>query len=156
MPTLGVSLLSRLNDSGECARSVDHAHVVCRRLRLGAYLHVTAPKKQCGKSRLLEVLAAVVNRPWFTGRVTAAVLARKVDQDKPTLLPDEMDAAVGSGDEYAEMLRNILNVGFMRNGKVSICVGKGGDISYRDLTCFGLKALRVLARFQTRSPTVAS
>jgi hypothetical protein len=104
------------------------------------YLHVTAPEKQCGKSRLLEVLAAVVNRPWFTGRVTAAVLARKVDQDKPTLLLDEMDAAVGSGDEYAEAVRGILNVGFMRNGKVSICVGKGADISFRDLTCFGPKA----------------
>lgn len=104
------------------------------------YLHVTAPEKQCGKSRLLEVLASVVNRPWFTGRVTAAVLARKVDQDKPTLLLDEMDAAVGSGDEYAEAVRGILNVGFMRNGKVSICVGKGADISFRDLTCFGPKA----------------
>ncbi|RZU43459.1 DUF3631 domain-containing protein [Edaphobacter modestus] len=110
------------------------------------YLHVTAPEKQCGKSRLLEVLAAVVKTPWFTGRVTAAVLARKVDQDKPTLLLDEMDAAAGSGDEYMEAVRNILNVGYTRNGKTSICVGKGAEIGYRDLSCFGPKAFASIGK----------
>jgi hypothetical protein len=104
------------------------------------YLHITSAEKQSGKTRVLEVLNAVVNRPWFTGRVTAAVLARKVDQDKPTLLLDEIDAAIGSGDEYMEAVRCILNSGFLRNGKVSICVGKGADISFRDLSCFGPKA----------------
>ena len=104
------------------------------------YLHVTSAEKQSGKTLVLEVLNAVVNRPWFTSRVTAAVLARKVDQDKPTLLLDEMDAAMGSGDEYMETVRGILNSGFSRNGKVSICVGKGADLSFRDLSCFGPKA----------------
>lgn len=104
------------------------------------YLHITSAEKQSGKTRVLEVLNAVVNRPWFTGRVTAAVLARKVDQEKPTLLLDEIDAAMGSGDEYTEAVRGILNSGFSRNGKVSVCVGKGAEVTFRDLSCFGPKA----------------
>src|SRR5215469_496369 len=60
------------------------------------YLAVTSAEKQSGKTRLLEVLSTIVAEPWFTGRVTAAVLVRKVDDKKPTLLLDESDAAFGS------------------------------------------------------------
>ena len=37
-----------------------------------AYLAIKSPLPECGKTRLLEVLEALVHRPWLTGRVTAA------------------------------------------------------------------------------------
>ena len=41
------------------------------------YLSITSVEKESGKTRTLEVLDELVARPWLTGRVTAAVLARK-------------------------------------------------------------------------------
>ena len=40
------------------------------------YLNVTSAVKQCGKTRLLEVLEPIVPSPWLTGRVSATVLVR--------------------------------------------------------------------------------
>jgi|GEM_PF-2551128 len=105
------------------------------------YLQITSPEKQCGKTRLLEVLVLMVKRPWFTGRVTSAVLARKVDKDEPTLLLDESDAAFGGDKEYAETLRGILNTGHRRGGKYSVCTGQGANISFTDLSTFCPKAI---------------
>lgn len=105
------------------------------------YLSITSPEKRSGKTRLLEVLEQIVARPWLTGRITPAVLARKVDAEAPTLLLDESDAAFKSDKEYAETLRGILNSGHRRGGSTSCCVGQGANISYRDFSTFGAKAI---------------
>jgi hypothetical protein len=105
------------------------------------YLAITSAEKQCGKSRLLEVLQTLVAEPWFTGRVTAAVLVRKIDAKGPTLLLDESDAAFGSEKDYAEALRGILNTGHRRGGVASLCVGKGAEIGYKDFSTFSPKAI---------------
>ncbi|BAQ35234.1 hypothetical protein UCH007_12760 [Dehalococcoides sp. UCH007] len=105
------------------------------------YLNIYSAEKRSGKTRLLEVLEVLVARPWFTGRVTSAVLARKVDAECPTLLLDESDAAFKGEKEYSETLRGLLNTGFRRGGKSSVCVGKGVDISYKDLSTFCPKAI---------------
>jgi len=73
------------------------------------YLAITSAEKQSGKTRLLEVFLTLVANPWFTGRVTAAVLTRKIDVERPTLLLDESDAAFNGEKEYAEALRGVLN-----------------------------------------------
>ena len=105
------------------------------------YLHITAPEKGCGKTRLLEVLRAIVYKPWFTGRVTAGALVRKIAKDKPSLLLDESDAAFRGDVIYTEALRGILNSGYSRSGYSSLCVGKGTEVSTVDFSCFGPKAL---------------
>ena len=105
------------------------------------YLAITSAEKQCGKSRLLEVLQVLVANPWMTGRVTAAILIRKIDAEQPTLLLDESDAAFAGEKEYAETLRGILNSGHRSSGKASCCVGKGADISYKDFRTFCPKAI---------------
>lgn len=105
------------------------------------YLAVNSPEKQSGKTRLLEVLRLLVFRAWFTGRVTAAVLTRKIDAEHPTLLLDESDAAFAGEKEYAEALRGILNTGYRRGGATSCCVGKGADIGYKDFSTFCPKAI---------------
>jgi hypothetical protein len=105
------------------------------------YLAVTSAEKQSGKTRLLEVLETLVASPWLTGRVTAAVLYRKIDSLAPTLLLDESDAAFGSEKEYAEALRGILNTGHRRGGQSSCCTGQGANISFKDFSTFCPKAI---------------
>lgn len=111
------------------------------------YLHITSPLPECGKSRLLEILETLVCNPWMTGRVTAAVLMRKIDKEHPTLLLDESDAAFNGADEqYSEALRGMLNLGFHRRGKASVCVGQGANIGYKDFSVFGPKCIAGIGR----------
>lgn len=105
------------------------------------YLAISSAEKRSGKTRLLEVLELLVARPWLTGRVTAAVLARKVDAERPTLLLDESDAAFKGDKDYAEALRGLLNTGHRRGGKSTVCVGQGAELSYKDFSTFGPKAI---------------
>ena len=110
------------------------------------YLDISSATKQCGKTRLLEVLDLLVNDPWFTGRATAAVLVRKIDGERPTLLLDESDPAFKGEKEYAETLRGVLNTGYKRNGRSSMCVGQGAAISYKDFSTFCPKAIAGLGK----------
>lgn len=105
------------------------------------YLAITSAEKQSGKTRLLEVSEPLVANPWLTGRVSAAVLIRKVDAEHPTLLLDESDAAFGGEKEYAETLRGVLNTGHRSSGRTSCCVGQGANISYKDFSTFCPKAI---------------
>ena len=117
-----------------------HTHAIDA-AECSAYLHVTAATKRAGKTRLLEVLELVVARPWLTGRASAAVLVRKMDAEQPTLLLDESDAAFKADSEYSEALRGILNSGYRRSGKSFLCVGQGANITYKDFSTFGAKAI---------------
>lgn len=119
---------------------VAHTHAIAA-AECTPYLQVTSATKRAGKTRLLEVLEPLVARPWLTGRTSAAVLVRKTDNEHPTLLLDESDAAFNGDREYAEALRGILNTGYRRSGRVSLCVGQGGKIEYRDFSTFGCKAI---------------
>jgi hypothetical protein len=116
------------------------------------YLSITSAEKASGKTRLLEVLEKLVARPWLTGHVTAASLVRKVARDAPALLLDESDAAWAERD-YAEALRGVLNSGYRRGGKASVCVKNGGDWDVRDFPTFCPKAI---AGIGTLPDTVAS
>ncbi|MBA2691486.1 MAG: DUF3631 domain-containing protein [Rubrobacter sp.] len=110
------------------------------------YLNIKSAEKRSGKTRLLEVLALLTANPWLTGRVTSAVLVRKVAAERPTLLLDESDAAFGADKEYAETLRGVLNAGFRRGGVASLCVGQGTGITYEDFAVFGPKAIAGIGR----------
>ena len=105
------------------------------------YLSVSSAEKRSGKTRLLEVSRLVVARPWFTGRVSAAALVRKVDKERPTLLLDESDAAFGGEKDYAEALRGLLNTGHRVDGTASLCTGKGAAMDVRDFSTFCPKAI---------------
>ncbi len=105
------------------------------------YLAITSAEKQCGKTRLLEMTDLLVANPWLTGKVSAAVLIRKIDSEQPTLLLDESDAAFAGEREYAEALRGVLNTGHRRGGKASCCVGQGTAITFKDFSTFSPKAI---------------
>jgi Protein of unknown function (DUF3631) len=105
------------------------------------YLSVTSAEKESGKTRFLEVHELLVARPWLTGRTTAAVLPRKIEAERPTLLLDESDAAFRGDREYAEALRGVLNSGHRRGGKTTVCVGQGAEIGFKDFSTFCPKAI---------------
>lgn len=140
------------SQADELALWVMHTHAIDA-ADATPYQQINSAEKESGKTRLLEVLDLVVARPWLTGRVTSAVLARKVDAERPTLLLDESDAAFNGEKEYAETLRGILNTGYLRGGKSSICVGQGTGITYKDLGTFSPKAI---AGLDALPDTVAS
>jgi hypothetical protein len=105
------------------------------------YLAVTSAEMRSGKTRLLEILELLVRSPWRTGRVTSAVLARKIENDTPTLLLDEWDAAARGSQESTETLRGILNAGHRRNGKVSVCGPKSAGYQPTDFRVFCPKVI---------------
>lgn len=87
------------------------------------YLDVTSATKRAGKTRLLELLALLVARPWSVVEASEAVLFRKVDRDRPTLLVDEVDATFGKDSKVTEGLRAIYNAGYRIGATVPRCVG---------------------------------
>jgi hypothetical protein len=115
------------------------------------YLHITAPEKGCGKSRLLETLEPIVYHPCKTGGMTAAALVRTVDKERPTLLLDEIDVAFGGNQDMAEAVRGILNEGFRRGGNLRKCVGNSHDV--QTFQVFSAKAIAGIGKIPD---TVAS
>jgi hypothetical protein len=91
-------------------------------------LCIHSPVKRCGKSRLLEVIEALVHEPVATTNISVAALFRTIDaggKRPPTLILDEADRLFGSAkkDEDNADLIALLNNGF-RPGRPTIrCVG---------------------------------
>ncbi len=115
------------------------------------YIHITAPERECGKSRLMETLEALAAAPIRSGGMTAAALVRAIEAKKPTIFLDELDAQLGGDKEYAEVVRGILNEGFHRRGVVHKCVGQNFD-----LKAFGVYCPKCFAGIGRLPDTVAS
>jgi hypothetical protein len=99
------------------------------------YIHITAPERACGKSRLMETLEALAAAPIRSGGMTAAALVRCIDAKSPTIFLDEMDAQLGGDKEYAEAIRGILNEGFRKGGKFYKCDGKSHQLREFNAYC---------------------
>lgn len=87
-----------------------------------------SPLKRCGKSRLLEVLGAMVHNPLSTTNISVAALFRVIEKagDRPpTLLLDEADRVFGTkkADDDNRDLVALLNNGFRRGAPTWRCVG---------------------------------
>lgn len=115
------------------------------------YLHVTSAELGSGKSTLLAVLRAVVREPLLSDNLSPAALARCVEQKRPTLLIDELDAALHGDKERAESLRGILNGGFEASGTYTRCVGRNFEIKSFSTFC-----PKVLSGIGEQWPTMAS
>ena len=105
------------------------------------YLHISSPVKRCGKSRVFDCLKLLCAKPWPVVCPSEAVVFRKIAQDKPTLLLDEVDTVftAKNGDENKEALRAILNAGFERRATVPRCAGPAHTL--REFQVFSPKAL---------------
>lgn len=101
------------------------------------YLVIYSNEPGSGKTRLLEVLNLLVRKPWQTSSTTEAALFRKIEDEHPTLLLDEIDTVFSYGKRH-EALRAVLNAGNRRGATVTRCDGKG---STREHETFGAKVL---------------
>jgi len=87
-------------------------------------LNLYSPEKGCGKTLVLDVVAALVPRPLRTESITPAVLFRLVELHKPVLLLDEIDTYLHEADE----LRGLLNAGHKRGARAYRCEGERNEV----------------------------
>jgi len=115
-----------------------HAHDA---FQVSPILALLSPTKQCGKSRLFDVLAALTPRSLVTSDLGPATLFRLIDKRRPTLLLDEFDA-FGKGNEH---LRAILNSGHARGGAwTHRC--EGDDNEVRTFSTWTPKSIAAIGR----------
>ena len=90
-------------------------------------LAISSPQKRCGKSRLLDIVAALSWQPLLCASATTAAIYRSLGDSStpPTLIMDEVDAIFGTKTkaEQNDDLRALLNAGFGRNRPALRCVG---------------------------------
>ena len=104
------------------------------------YLLITAPERQSGKTRLLEVLEPVVRKPIFAAGISPAALYRVVEKEHPTILLDELDAIYGPKSQGNEELRALINSGHRRGAK-TYRMGGGTKTKLESFDSFSAKAL---------------
>jgi len=89
----------------------------------------------------------LVRKPWRAVSPSEAVIYRKVEADRPTLLLDEVDAIFGpKPSERTEGLRALLNAGNRRGRTVPRVVGEGRKMQVHDFPTFCAKALAGIGR----------
>jgi putative DNA primase/helicase len=102
-------------------------------------LVVTSPEKQCGKTRLMEVVGMLTHRPILTIDASMATLYRAVEEDGATIFIDEIDRI--KNRERREDLTRMLNGSTSRAfGWVERCETVGRRIERRSFSVFGPKA----------------
>ena len=92
-------------------------------------LNISSPEKGCGKTTLRDVLAVFMPRALATENLTAPVLFRVIQSNKPTVLADECDAWLRDNEE----LRGMFNAGHRRGGKALRCEGDGHEVRAFDV-----------------------
>jgi hypothetical protein len=116
------------------------------------YINITAPDRECAKSRLMETLECLVANPIRSGGWAPAAIVRIVkDRNRPTMFLDEIDSQFGASKQYAEAVRGILNEGFRKKGVFIKCVGD--DFTPTEFPVFSPKCFAGIGRLPD---TVAS
>src|SRR5262249_10482591 len=87
-------------------------------------LGVRSSTRQCGKTTLLDVIEALVNKPLVVSNTTGAALVRIISLDRPTLLVDEADTFLTSNED----LRGIVNAGHKKGGCIVRCEGDQNEV----------------------------
>jgi putative DNA primase/helicase len=92
-------------------------------------LHLTSPEKQCGKTRVLEVLGPLCRETIQTSSITPAVLFRAIDKWAPTLLVDEVDNVFGGRDksERVTEILAVLNTGYRKGASALRTTGENHE-----------------------------
>jgi hypothetical protein len=96
-----------------------HTHLVAE-FESTPRLALLSPEKQCGKSRVLELLALLCHGAEGLSDASPAYLYRRIGDGPVTILLDEADAIWrrGKADESAEALRSIVNAGHRKGAVV--------------------------------------
>ncbi|MDQ2987111.1 MAG: DUF3631 domain-containing protein [Armatimonadota bacterium] len=110
-------------------------------------LAVTSAERECGKTRLFEVLELLCRNSWRVVSPTEAVLFRKIERDCPTLLLDETDTIFGAkAAPNAESVRAILNAGNRKGTTIPRTESNGKKFELKDFSVFCPKAVAGIGR----------
>ena len=101
----------------------------------------TSPEMRCGKSRALEIVGLLVNKPLMAANLSGPVLFRSVELAKPTGLIDEADSFL-VGKNANDDLRGLINSGHSPTGNVLRCVGE--DLEVRQFSTFAPLAIAMI------------
>jgi hypothetical protein len=114
-----------------------HTHVIDV-LDITPRLALLSPLKQCGKSRVLELVKRLGRRARHQVSMSASFMFRLIEGETPTLLIDEVDTVFGSKnkDEAAESLRGLIDGGFERGNTVGRMVGEGAGMQPKEFPTF--------------------
>ncbi len=99
-------------------------------------IQISAPERACGKSRLLEVIGALVPKPLPTGSISTAALFRVIEAHGPCLLVDESDTFLTENLE----LVGVLNNGYLRS-QAFVIRCDGDDHAVKQFRVWGPKVL---------------
>ena len=103
------------------------------------YLVILSPTKRSGKTRLEETLELLVRSPWRIAAASESAMFRKIADQRPTLLLDEVDAIFANSEN--EALRGILNAGNRPGASVARTVGEGSNLAVVDFPVYCAKVL---------------
>lgn len=106
-------------------------------------LAVLSPEPGSGKSRVLELTAILVPRPVFSVTSSSAYVLRKIadQENRPTILYDEIDTVYGPQARGNEDLRGMINAGYRRGAKVGRCYTEKGKVFTEELATYAAIAL---------------
>lgn len=106
-------------------------------------LAILSPEPGSGKSRLLEITALLVPRPLLSVMSSPPYILRRIadQENRPTILYDEIDAVFGPNARGNEDLRAMINAGYRRGAKIGRCYMEKGKVLTEDLATFGAIAL---------------
>lgn len=134
-------ILPSENEAVACALWVAHTHLI-EQAQVSPILAILSAEKQCGKTRLLDVLEPLVARPWRTIGPTEATLFRVIEDRQCTVLLDEVDTIFGPHSaKHHEGIRMLLNAGNARGTRVTRVAAKGRGFGLQDFEVFSAKAL---------------
>jgi len=105
------------------------------------YLVIQSPVKRSGKTRLQETLELLVRDPWMIAAASESAMFRKIAEQRPTLILDEVDAIFAGKAENAESLRGLLNAGNRPRAAVARVVGEGANLKTVDFPVYCAKVL---------------
>jgi hypothetical protein len=101
-----------------------------------------SPEPGSGKTRALEISELLVPNPVEAVNVTPAYLFRKVgNEDRPTILYDEIDTVFGPKAKDNEEIRGLLNAGHRRGAVAGRCVVRGKTVETEEIPAYCAVAL---------------
>jgi hypothetical protein len=106
-------------------------------------LALLSPEKQCGKTRVLEVLELICAGSERLSDASPAYLFRRIGAGVVTVLLDEADAIWkrGKADESAEALRSIVNAGHRKGSFVGRAHPNGNSVQLQQFPVYAPVAL---------------
>jgi hypothetical protein len=119
-----------------------HTHLAAR-FESTPRLALLSPEKQCGKSRVLELLELLCAGAETLSDASPAYLYRRIGAGQVTILLDEADAIWkrGKSDETAEALRSIVNAGHRRSATVGRVEMNGSAANLTRFRCYAPAAI---------------